>query len=222
MQQCKLSLDAQMLLHSSKSLSDSEMHLTPSSNNVELSSFKEIHLGTVFIHTSVCSYILKEHSPVLSPVILRKNDSFGIDKSNTTTTTTAMTPSASNSGQLNLSGTSPPRERNALQKYTQFNLRSPSMSYDNLSGSLNAALTVNKSIDPNLIYLQMQQIPMTDTKQKVLKTGDGGLDRALTVLDRTLFKETIKIGLLYVNEGQTTENQILANQCGSPRYHKVK
>jgi hypothetical protein len=55
----------------------------------------------------------------------------------------------------------------------------------------------------------------------VLKTGEGGLDRALTVLDRTLYKETIKIGLLYVNEGQTRENQILGNQSGSPRYHKV-
>ena len=54
----------------------------------------------------------------------------------------------------------------------------------------------------------------------MLKTGEG-LDRALTVLDRTLYTETHKIGLLYVREGQKTEEQILGNQTGSPRYHKV-
>jgi hypothetical protein len=43
------------------------------------------------------------------------------------------------------------------------------MSYDNLAIErfpTNVPFSGNKSIDPNLIYLQMQQIPMTDMKQK--------------------------------------------------------
>src|SRR5690242_8204480 len=50
------------------------------------------------------------------------------------------------------------------------------------------------------------------------------LARGLGVLDSLPSKETVKVGLLYVREGQTTEQQILANTscaaaAGPPALH---
>ena len=56
--------------------------------------------------------------------------------------------------------------------------------------------------------------------KKVLKTIDG-FDRALAVLDRTFGVETHKIGVLYVTNGQKTQQEILGNKFASPRYFKV-
>ncbi len=54
-----------------------------------------------------------------------------------------------------------------------------------------------------------------------LKSGEG-LDRAISILDRTSCIQTYKMGLLYVAPGQTTQEQILGNQrVASPGYHKV-
>ena len=58
------------------------------------------------------------------------------------------------------------------------------------------------------------------SKVLVLRTGEQ-LDRALGILDRTMSVETHKIGILYMAPGNTTQEEILANQVGSPRFHKV-
>eukprot|EP01117_Protostelium_nocturnum_P006881 TRINITY_DN2467_c0_g1_i3.p1 TRINITY_DN2467_c0_g1~~TRINITY_DN2467_c0_g1_i3.p1 ORF type:complete len:1554 (-),score=306.75 TRINITY_DN2467_c0_g1_i3:98-4759(-) len=77
----------------------------------------------------------------------------------------------------------------------------------------------NSAHDPSFVFFQMQQIPLLNPKAKVLKNGEA-LDRAIAVLDRTMGVETHKIGILYVGPGQTTEEEILRNQNGTPRYHK--
>jgi hypothetical protein len=53
-----------------------------------------------------------------------------------------------------------------------------------------------------------------------LKIGEA-LDRALSVLDKALTVETHKIGVLFIDEGQTKQEEILSNTHGSPRYLKV-
>jgi hypothetical protein len=53
-----------------------------------------------------------------------------------------------------------------------------------------------------------------------LKVGEA-LERALSVLDKALTVETHKIGILFIEEGQTKQEEILSNTHGSPRYLKV-
>lgn len=48
-----------------------------------------------------------------------------------------------------------------------------------------------------------------------------GLERAISVLDRTVNLEIHKFGLIYVGPNQTTEEQILSNRTGSPGYLRV-
>ena len=66
--------------------------------------------------------------------------------------------------------------------------------------------------------------PNVDMKPIQLSTGKGqtpgaaALVRALQVLDQTPVQETMKVGLLYVGHGQTTERAILSNACGSSLY----
>ena len=45
------------------------------------------------------------------------------------------------------------------------------------------------------------------------------LDRAIKLLDRTPCVDTHKIGVVYVGPGQSTEEEVLRNSGGSPRYH---
>jgi len=75
------------------------------------------------------------------------------------------------------------------------------------------------SIHPSFVFLQLQQIPFMDAKPKQLKMGEA-LERALSVLDKTLTVETHKIGVLFIDEGQTKQEEILSNTHGSPRYLK--
>lgn len=44
--------------------------------------------------------------------------------------------------------------------------------------------------------------------------------RALRILDRVSPEEFHTVGVLYIGEDQTTEQQILSNQYGSERYAK--
>uniref|UniRef100_A0A6B2KWK7 Rap-GAP domain-containing protein n=1 Tax=Arcella intermedia TaxID=1963864 RepID=A0A6B2KWK7_9EUKA len=72
-------------------------------------------------------------------------------------------------------------------------------------------------IHPSFVHLQLQLIPFNGAKAKLLENTEG-LSRAITLLDRILSVETHKIGVLYIAPGQTKEEEILANTCGSPRY----
>ena len=51
--------------------------------------------------------------------------------------------------------------------------------------------------------------------------GGEGTDRAINILDKTPCTMTFKIGVLYVGASQSTEEQVLSNTYGSPRYIKV-
>lgn len=55
-----------------------------------------------------------------------------------------------------------------------------------------------------------------------LKSNDDALARALSILDRTPTTVCVKVGIIYVGEDQHTEEQILANTAGSPRYYNVR
>ncbi|KAJ3436620.1 rho gtpase-activating protein [Anaeramoeba flamelloides] len=52
-----------------------------------------------------------------------------------------------------------------------------------------------------------------------LKRSDR-LDRTLKELDRRTSREVQKIGVIYVAPGQTQQNEILANECGSPLFEE--
>eukprot|EP00742_Colponemidia_sp_Colp-10_P008317 GILJ01009000.1.p1 GENE.GILJ01009000.1~~GILJ01009000.1.p1 ORF type:complete len:1747 (-),score=226.90 GILJ01009000.1:122-5362(-) len=74
-------------------------------------------------------------------------------------------------------------------------------------------------IDPTFVFSQLQYISVygSDGNALPVPVGDA-LDRAINVLDRTPCVDTHKIGLLYVGVGQKSEEEILSNQHGSPRY----
>ena len=74
-------------------------------------------------------------------------------------------------------------------------------------------------LDPSFVFMQMQGTPFEAPPLRV-KNG-AALDRAIAVLDRTPCMQTHKIGVLYVAPGQTTEEEILGNDHGSPRYLRL-
>ncbi len=49
-----------------------------------------------------------------------------------------------------------------------------------------------------------------------------GLERALHILDNTPWRETHRVGVLYVASSQNTEEAILGNRGGSESYHQVE
>jgi hypothetical protein len=55
-----------------------------------------------------------------------------------------------------------------------------------------------------------------------LRSSDEALTRALSILDRTPTTVCAKVGIIYVGEHQETEEQILGNTAGSPRYFSVR
>jgi hypothetical protein len=72
-------------------------------------------------------------------------------------------------------------------------------------------------INPNFIFLQLHQIPFMNEKLLALKPTEG-LERAIKCIDLIHSFESHKIGLIYVAENQTKEEEILANVQGSLRY----
>ena len=56
-------------------------------------------------------------------------------------------------------------------------------------------------------------------KMTLLESGTN-LDRALGILDKAKFREPVKIGVVYVANGQTNEKEVLANDYGSPAFHE--
>jgi hypothetical protein len=56
------------------------------------------------------------------------------------------------------------------------------------------------------------------SKMTLLESGTN-LDRALGILDKAKFREPVKIGVVYVANGQTNEKEVLANDYGSPAFH---
>ena len=47
------------------------------------------------------------------------------------------------------------------------------------------------------------------------------LERSIQILDLMIPKDSFKVGVLYQNAEQITEQEILSNHCGSPRYERV-
>lgn len=45
--------------------------------------------------------------------------------------------------------------------------------------------------------------------------------KSVRALDQINIKDTFKFGICYINEGQTTEDEIFGNYCGSPCYDGV-
>ncbi|ELR17421.1 Rap/ranGAP protein, putative [Acanthamoeba castellanii str. Neff] len=77
-------------------------------------------------------------------------------------------------------------------------------------------------IHPSFVFSQMKNIPfIEDSPPKELKSGDEALTRALSILDRTPTTVCAKVGIIYVGEHQETEEQILGNTAGSPRYFSL-
>lgn len=71
-------------------------------------------------------------------------------------------------------------------------------------------------IDPNYYLLQL-----FDSKLKPIPVlEDTIISRGLAVLDRIPSVEFHKIGILYVGEGQSTENEVFLNNVGSLNYLK--
>jgi hypothetical protein len=86
------------------------------------------------------------------------------------------------------------------------------------------------SLPPSLIFSQLQygsgdstdsgkQSPAEKDAQHRLLKGGEALDRAIAVLDRIFAVETHKIGVLYVADGQSKQEEILGNMSGSGSYN---
>ncbi|KAL6057278.1 Tuberous sclerosis 2-like protein [Balamuthia mandrillaris] len=72
---------------------------------------------------------------------------------------------------------------------------------------------------PSFVFSQLRNIPFMNCAPTALSNGES-LQRALLVFDKTPYVQTVKIGVVYVGHGQTTEDEILGNTHGSPRYSK--
>lgn len=73
-------------------------------------------------------------------------------------------------------------------------------------------------IHPNFPYLFLREWPFLSLEKPQGLQVTPALTRALNMFDLIPSEETTKFGVLYVGEGQTSEDEILANTYGSPRY----
>ena len=76
------------------------------------------------------------------------------------------------------------------------------------------------NIYPGFLFLQLQSYPSPSNLTPLLLKEGEATSRAVTNLDRIPGIEFHKVGVVYVDDGQTTEAAILANSHGSPRYNK--
>ncbi len=77
------------------------------------------------------------------------------------------------------------------------------------------------AIDPSFLPLQLSQFPSSGVDPRILPRfipHDESFARILRVLDRTPVVDLHKIGVMYAGPGQTTEEEILSNEHGSPAY----
>ncbi|KAJ3273845.1 Tuberous sclerosis 2-like protein [Terramyces sp. JEL0728] len=75
-------------------------------------------------------------------------------------------------------------------------------------------------MDPAYLILQFQPYPLLENHSEppLLLPNDEATQRAISVLDRTPSIDLHKIGVVFVDHGQTNEVPILANQRGSKNY----
>nr|XP_033818858.1 tuberin isoform X2 [Geotrypetes seraphini] len=76
-------------------------------------------------------------------------------------------------------------------------------------------------IDPSFVFLQLYHSPLfgDESNKPILVPNNQTFDRAVKLLDQIPSYDTHKIGVLYVGEGQATnERAILSNEHGSYRY----
>lgn len=74
-------------------------------------------------------------------------------------------------------------------------------------------------IDPGFFLLQIFPYPILEEHYTPLIVPNNDIcNRALSVLDRTPSIDLHKIGVVYVDRGQTTESQILSNTQGTRHY----
>lgn len=78
----------------------------------------------------------------------------------------------------------------------------------------------DEPVHPSFIFLQMQQIPYVKEEAITLDENDGATERILHLLDLTHSLDAFKFGICYVREDQSTEEEILNNRSGSPRYER--
>lgn len=76
------------------------------------------------------------------------------------------------------------------------------------------------ALHPNFPYLFLRNWPFLSQEEPHGLRYCDALTRALNMIDYIPSVETAKFALLYVSEGQTTEQQILKNTFGSHRYFK--
>ncbi|XP_030069508.1 tuberin isoform X2 [Microcaecilia unicolor] len=76
-------------------------------------------------------------------------------------------------------------------------------------------------IDPSFVFLQLYHSPLfgDESNKPILVPNNQTFDRAVKLLDQIPSYDTHKIGVVYVGEGQATnERAILSNEHGSYRY----
>jgi hypothetical protein len=78
-------------------------------------------------------------------------------------------------------------------------------------------LLCSAASDPSVVLSQLRNVPYHAEACTELRACDE-LERALQHLDRIAVKETFRIGIVYVADGQTTEEEILSNVSGSAQY----
>lgn len=99
-----------------------------------------------------------------------------------------------------------------------------------LSAGAASQIPENSTLPPSLLFSQLQHgsnDAVDLSRSNILEKnphrplrGGEALDRAIAVLDRIFGFETHKIGVLYIGEGQTSQEDILGNRSGSGTYNR--
>nr|XP_045602485.1 tuberin-like [Procambarus clarkii] len=85
----------------------------------------------------------------------------------------------------------------------------------------NSNKDIKGGISPGFVFLQLYYEGTPEYGKELphlLPTHQPEIQRAMRVLDLMRHQETHKIGVLYVAQNQTSEQEILRNSCGSLRY----
>lgn len=110
---------------------------------------------------------------------------------------------------------------NRKRELTLHPLFRPSNYYSIENDTKEFFLPFSDPVNPDFMFLQLQQIPFLSEEAKVLENSET-VERSIKLLDLTHSKDTFKFGICYVKNDQTTEEEILSNSgFGSHSYQKV-
>eukprot|EP00002_Diphylleia_rotans_P010377 TRINITY_DN2081_c0_g1_i4.p1 TRINITY_DN2081_c0_g1~~TRINITY_DN2081_c0_g1_i4.p1 ORF type:complete len:1614 (+),score=272.90 TRINITY_DN2081_c0_g1_i4:73-4914(+) len=153
----------------------------------------------------------------ISPLTQALQMSFHTPKQNRDSSQTSPPNTTDSHGEQLLSPVSLPGNVDNAPSITEIHHDNTNIELETILESITSSQTTfesNSILNPGHLLGLLQPYPVMYDRAKGLKTVEG-LDRALTIFDRTPARLTHKIGVIYVASHQTTADQILGNECGS-------